>query len=133
MVAAIMLLMAAAIAGYAIFLYLQRSQKLELIGDEVRRRRGLVTLGFIMLVDVQQRAADLPPLCASDCALRNSRTISPTFQGTAHSCRTQVANDRTAAAARPNGNPLQPTSAAASLPKLSLGCNLPCHRRRRWT
>ena len=34
-VAAIMLLMAAAIAGYAIFLYLQRSQKLELIGDEV--------------------------------------------------------------------------------------------------
>jgi hypothetical protein len=35
-VAAIMLLMAAAIAGYAIFLYLQRSKKLDLIGDEVR-------------------------------------------------------------------------------------------------
>jgi hypothetical protein len=36
-VAAIMLLMAAAVAGYAIFLYLQRSKKLELIGDEVSR------------------------------------------------------------------------------------------------
>lgn len=46
-VAAIMLLMAAAIAGYAIFLYLQRAQKLELIGDEVSRS-ALVTPGWLM-------------------------------------------------------------------------------------
>lgn len=41
-VAAILLLMAAAIAGYALFLYLQRSKKLELIGDEVRGLLGLL-------------------------------------------------------------------------------------------
>lgn len=53
MVAAIMLLMAAAIAGYAMFLFLQRSQKLELIGDEVHTT--------ILLALVQPGTLELKP------------------------------------------------------------------------
>lgn len=42
MVAAIMLLMAAAVAGYAMFLYLDRTQKLQRIADEASGLLGQI-------------------------------------------------------------------------------------------